>query len=78
MSVFQNARRHPGKVRALLAPLQQESWAVALRPQDTELLAQVNAFLGKFRQDGGFDELANRYLADEKAAFAAQGIPFVF
>ncbi len=78
MSVFQNARRHPGKVRALLAPLQKESWAVALRPDDTELLGQVNDFLGKYREEGGFDRLAARYLADEKAAFEAQGIPFVF
>lgn len=78
MSVFQNARRHPGKVRALLAPLQQESWAIALRPQDAELLAQVNGFLSKFRADGGFRILADRYLAQEKAAFAEQGIPFVF
>jgi polar amino acid transport system substrate-binding protein len=78
MSVFQNARRHPGKVRALLAPLQKESWAVALRPDDTELLGQVNDFLGKYREEGGFDKLAARYLADEKAAFQAQGIPFVF
>jgi polar amino acid transport system substrate-binding protein len=78
MSIFQNARRHPDKVRALLAPLQQESWAVALRPDDNELRAQVNAFLAKFREDGGFDELAGRYLAEEKAAFDAQGIPFVF
>lgn len=78
MSVFQNARRHPGKVRALLAPLQKESWAIALRPDDTELLVQVNTFLAKFREEGGFNELADRYLADEKAAFEAQGIPFVF
>ena len=78
MSVFQNAKRHPGKVRALLAPLQKESWAIALRPSDTELLAEVNAFLDKFRAEGGFGKLADRYLAEEKAAFTAQGIPFVF
>ncbi len=78
MSVFQNAKRHPGKVRALLAPLQKESWAIALRPADTELLAGVNAFLARFRADGGFTKLADRYLAEEKAAFEAQGIPFVF
>lgn len=78
MSVFQNARRQPGKVRALLAPLQQESWAVALRPDDNELRTQVNTFLGKFRADGGFHELADKYLAEEKTAFEAQGIPFVF
>ena len=78
MSVFQNARRQSGKVRALLAPLQQESWAVALRPDDNELRAQVNAFLAKLRAGGGFDELADKYLSDEKAAFQAQAIPFVF
>lgn len=78
MSVFQNARRQPGKVRALLAPLQQESWAVALRPDDNELRTQVNTFLGKFRAGGGFNDLADKYLAEEKTAFEAQGIPFVF
>ena len=78
MSVFQNAKRHPGKVRALLAPLQKESWAIALRPSDTELLAEVNAFLDKFRAEGGFRKVADRYIAEEKAAFEAQGIPFVF
>ena len=78
MSVFQNAWRQSGKVRALLAPLQQESWAVALRPDDTELRTQVNAFLAKFRAGGGFNGLADKYLAQEKAAFEAQGIPFVF
>jgi polar amino acid transport system substrate-binding protein len=78
MSVFQNARRHGGKVRALLAPLQRESWAIALRPEDAALLGQVNAFLAGYREEGGFDRLAEQYLADEKAAFETQGIPFVF
>lgn len=78
MSVFQNARRQPGKVRALLTPLQKESWAIALRPGDAELLKQVNAFLARFRTDAGFGRLADKYLADEKAAFAQQAIPFVF
>ncbi len=78
MSVFQNAKRNPEKTRALLAPLQTESWAIALRPDDTELLEQSNAFLDEFRTSGGFDRLAAEYLAEEKAAFAAQGIPFLF
>jgi polar amino acid transport system substrate-binding protein len=38
----------------------------------------VNDFLAKFRAEGGFTKLADRYLPDEKAAFTAQGIPFVF
>lgn len=78
MSVFQNAKRNPQTTRALLDPLQTESWAIALRPGDNNLLAQVNAFLAKFRTDGGFDRLSEKYLAEEKAAFAAQGIPFFF
>ena len=78
MSVFQNAKRNPGTTRALLAPLQQESWAIALRPDDEERLKNVNAFLRKFREEGGFNILADRYLGEEKAAFAEQGIPFFF
>jgi polar amino acid transport system substrate-binding protein len=62
----------------LLAPLQQESWAIALRPEDTDRRNQVNAFLRKFRNEGGFEALADRYLTEEKAAFAEQNIPFFF
>jgi polar amino acid transport system substrate-binding protein len=78
MSVFQNNKRNPDTTRALLAPLQTESWAVALRPNDATLLAAVNAFLAQYRAAGGFDQLSDRFLAEEKAAFAAQGIPFFF
>lgn len=78
MSVFQNAKRNPGKARALLAPLQKESWAFALKRGDDGLLAAADAFLAKFRADGGFDRLAERFLAEEKAAFAEAGVPFVF
>ena len=78
MSVFQNAKRNPRTTRALLAPLQTESWALALRPGDDDLLARVNTFLAKFRADGGFTRLAGQYLSEEKSAFEAQAIPFVF
>jgi len=78
MSVFQNNKRHPQTTKALLAPLQTESWAVALKKGDDELQQQVNRFLADFRASGGFDRLSETYLQEEKAAFAAQGIPFLF
>ena len=78
MSVFQNARRNPAKTRALLTPLQKESWAIAMRKDDAAMLAAANSFLECFRADGGFEKLADKYLSDEKAAFAAQNIPFFF
>jgi polar amino acid transport system substrate-binding protein len=78
MSVFQNAKRNPRSTKALLAPLQSESWAIAMRSEDSTLQAQTNEFLKAYRQEGGLDRLAEKYLADEKSAFQAQGIPFFF
>lgn len=78
MSIFRNAKRNADTTRALLAPLQSESWAFALRQGDNALLDAVNNFLREFRGAGGFGQLADKYLAEEKAAFEAQGVPFVF
>ena len=78
MSVFQNAKRNPQTTRAMLNPLQKESWAIALRQGDEGLRNQVNAFLADFRTAGGFDRLAEKYLTEEKSAFTEQGIPFFF
>ena len=78
MSVYQNAKRNPRTTRPMLNPLQKESWAIAVRQEDKELRTQVNTFLADFRAGGGFDRLADKYLAEEKSAFAAEGIPFFF
>lgn len=78
MSVWKNAREQPGTTRALLAPLQKESWAVGLRPENETLRKQINEFLRSFRTSGGFDRLGDKYLSDQKAAFRQQGIPFYF
>lgn len=78
MSVFQNAKKNPAKLRAVLTPFQTESWAIGLRKGDEALRLQVNAFLAKFRKEGGFEKLGDKYLKEQKAAFAAQGIPFLF
>jgi polar amino acid transport system substrate-binding protein len=78
MSVWKHHQEHPLETVALLEPIQSESWAVALRPDDTVGLTQVNAFLKSFRSSGGFDRLGNTYLRDQKEAFAKAGIPFYF
>jgi len=39
---------------------------------------QVNAFLRGYRASGGFDRLGDKYLREQKEAFAAAGIPFYF
>jgi polar amino acid transport system substrate-binding protein len=78
MSVWKNAGKHPDGTRALLEPVQKETWAVGLRQDETELRAQVNDFLREFRERGGFDRLGDKYLRDQKQAFAEQGLEFYF
>ena len=78
MSIYQFAQKHPDTTRGLLEPFQHESWAVGIRKGNDALRAQVNAFLADFRAHHGFDQLADKYLKADKAAFKAMGYPFYF
>lgn len=78
MSVWQNNQKNPGTTRALLAPIRKEDWAIGVRKDNEELRSQINAFLKEYRASGGFDRLAERFLKEQKDAFAKENIPFYF
>jgi polar amino acid transport system substrate-binding protein len=78
ISTYANWQRNPATTRAILQPFQEESWAVGLRLDDTAMRDQVNAFLRDFKQRGGFDQLGDRWLKDQKEAFRKLGYPFYF
>jgi polar amino acid transport system substrate-binding protein len=78
LSVSRNHRKHSATTRALLTPFREEAWAVGLRPGDTQLRERIDAFLKRFREEGGFERLGDEFLAEEKAAFREQGVPFLF
>lgn len=78
MSTYRNWKRHSDTTRPLLAPFQKESWAIGLKKGNNQLRTEVNDFLKAFRENGGFEELGNRYLAEEKKAFQELGYPFFF
>lgn len=78
MSVWQNGQKHEGKVRPLLTPIREEMWAIGIRQDQTALRDQINQFLFRFREQGGFEKLGDKYLGEQKASFKEQGIPFVF
>lgn len=78
ISIYQHWKRHTETTRPILKPIRSETWAVGLRKEDTELKAQVNAFLKESREKGLFDQLAARYMAEEKKAFEDLGVPFIF
>jgi len=78
MSVFSHWQRHRDTTRAVLVPFQKEAWAIGLRPGDEALRGQVNSFLKSFRESGGFEQLGDRWLGEQKTEFKKLGIPFLF
>ena len=78
MSTFKNWQRNQETTRPILQPFQEESWAVGIRQGNAELVRQVNQFLKDFRAKGGFEELGDRYLKEQKDAFKQMGYAFYF
>jgi len=78
ISTYENWQRNQDTTRPILKPFQEESWAIGLRKTDLELLQQVNAFLKDYQARGGFEQLGDRYLKDQKEAFKKLGYPFYF
>lgn len=77
LSILKLHLAQPENTRALLEPLQTESWAMALRKDDAALKTQIDVFLTSFRASGGMDTLGEKYLKSEKAALKERGVPFI-
>ncbi|NLA77982.1 MAG: transporter substrate-binding domain-containing protein [Erysipelothrix sp.] len=56
---------------------QNEAWGAAFT-KGSDLTAQFNAFLKQYREDGGFDRVTEKYLAEEKALFDEYNFTFFF
>ncbi len=78
MTALENWRKNPATTRAVLAPIQEEQWAIGLRKGGDALRARVNEFLAEYRAAGGFDKLGDKWLTEQKAEFKKLGVPFVF
>ena len=78
LSVYTNWKKNPTTTKANLVPFQKEYWAFGVRKNDEALINQINQFIKKFHEEGGFDELAEKYLSDQRRAFKVMGVPFVF
>jgi polar amino acid transport system substrate-binding protein len=61
----------------LLKPFVEESWAIGIAKGRDDLKAQVNGFIDDFRKSNGFDDLAEKYLKEEKKFLEEAGIPFI-
>ncbi len=78
ISIYRFFKEHPDKTSALLHPIRQEEWAIGIKKGNDTLRNQVNKFLKSYRAEKKFEELADRYMKDEKKAFEEAGVPFIF
>lgn len=78
ISIYQYWKQYEDKTRPILKPIREETWAVGIKKGNEDLRSAVNAFLSDYRSQGKFDELAERYMAEQKASFEAMGVPFIF
>lgn len=78
ISIYQFWKKYEDETRPILDPIREETWAIGMRQGEAAFHAQVNAFLKEYREAGRFDELADQYMSEQKAAFESMGVPFIF
>jgi len=78
LSVIRFHEKNPDTTRALLTPVSEEAWAIGIRKGDDDLRKKINEFLAKFRTEGGFQKLAEKYLSEDKQKMDANKVPFMF
>jgi polar amino acid transport system substrate-binding protein len=78
LSIQSHWERHKDTTRALLTPIREEQWAIGIRKGNDDLRLKVNAFIKEFRDKGGLNQLADRYLVKERKLLEEMGVPFIF
>ena len=78
ISIYLNWKKHSDTTRALLNPFNSESWSIGVRKGNDGLTTQVNQFLADYQTSGGFDQLGDKYLSEQKREFKKLGFPFFF
>lgn len=78
LSVYTNWQKNRTTTKANLVPFEKAYWAFGIKKNNPELLEKANQFIKKFREEGGFERLAEKYIPEQKKAFKELGVPFVF
>lgn len=79
LTIYRNWQKNQDTTDAIFIPFQEpEKWGIAVQKGNSELLEQVNAFLKEFREEGGYDELVDNWLTEEKEAFDSLGFQWFF
>ncbi|MEG1426124.1 MAG: transporter substrate-binding domain-containing protein [Oscillospiraceae bacterium] len=79
LTVYRNWMKNKDTTTALFLPSQDvEKWGIAVQKGNTALLTKLNEFLAQYTKDGGFEQLTEKYLSEEKKAFDEFGFQWFF
>ena len=79
LTIYRQNQANPDTTKAILIPFQDsESWVMAVNKGNQELLTQIDSFIENYKTQGGFAELTDKYLKEEKQTFDALGFPWFF
>lgn len=79
LTVYRQNQSNEDTTEAVLIPFQDsESWGMAVNKGNEELLGQINDFLKVYKAEGGFDDLTEQYMAEEKKSFDELDFPWFF
>ena len=79
LTIYRNWQNNLDTTTAIFIPFQDvEKWGIAVQKGNQKLLDDLNAFLADFQANGGYEELTEKYLAEEKKAFDELGFQWFF
>jgi polar amino acid transport system substrate-binding protein len=79
LTIYRNWQNNLETTEAIFIPFQDvEYWGVAVQEGNTELVTKMNEFIQVYTEEGGFDELTEKYLSEEKEKFDELGFQWFF
>lgn len=79
LTIYRNWKKHQEITYPVFIPYQDvDVWGIAVKKGNKELLSKVNEFILKYRNEGGFDKLSEKYLFEEKKEFDKFGFKWFF
>lgn len=80
MTIFKNWQKNKETTRAVLEPFQTdfEYWGIAFKEEDDQLREEVNKIILDYKKSGLFNDLAKKYLSEQKKVFDEMEIEFFF
>ena len=79
LTIYRNWQRHEDSTKPVFIPFQDvESWGAAFNKGNEGLVNAVNAFIGQYTAEGGFEKLTEKHLSEEKKVFDELGFKWFF